>query len=147
MSDLAQIERIVFLQTVDLFSFCRAQEVLRIATISREMSFGEGETIYKMNQPASELYCVVRGAVALRTDSTEEEVVGPLHTFGVTEILSDRLRSATATAISETLVLTLDQEDFFDLLANNIDIVKALFRHLFQEHSSLQVAPEPHDIA
>lgn len=136
MSKLAQIERIVFLQTVDLFSYCRAQEVLRIASITREEHFDRGDTIYEINQPANELFCVVRGTVALRDDNGEGAVVGPLHTFGVTEILSGRLRSATATATAETLVLALDQEDFFDLLANNIDIVKALFRHLFQESAS-----------
>ena len=145
MADLAQIERIVFLQTVDLFSFCRAQEVLRIATISREERFGVGDIIYKINQPAGQLYCVVRGTVSLNGDGSKEEVVGPLHTFGVTEILSGRLRSATATATSETLVLALDQEDFFDLLANNIDIVKALFRHLFQESISLSGSTTSHE--
>jgi len=145
MADLAQIERIVFLQTVDLFSFCRAQEVLRIATISREERFGVGDIIYKINQPAGQLYCVVRGTVSLNGDGSKEEIVGPLHTFGVTEILSGRLRSATATATSETLVLALDQEDFFDLLANNIDIVKALFRHLFQENISLSGSTTSHE--
>ena len=136
MSELAQIERVVFLQTVDLFSFCRAQEVLRIASISREARFNAGDTIYSINQPASELYCVVRGSVSLGSDGGKQDVVGPLHSFGVAEILSDRLRSATATATADTLVLALDQEDFFDLLANNIDIVKSLFRHLFQEPTS-----------
>ena len=145
MSDLAQIERIVFLQTVDLFSFCRAQEVLRIASICREERFEAGDTIYKVNQPASALYCVVRGAVALGSDGAEQVVVGPLHTFGVAEILSDRLRSTTATATADTLVLALDQEDFFDLLANNIDIVKSLFRHLFQEITSLRGLTTRHE--
>ena len=28
---------------------------------------------------------------------------------------------------------TIDAEEFFDLLSNNIDIVKALFRHLLHE--------------
>jgi CRP-like cAMP-binding protein len=147
MSKLAKIERIVFLQSVDLFSFCRAQEVLRIASISSEQEFNAGDTIYKTNQPASELHCVVRGSVALKSDSAEDETIGPLHTFGVTEILSGRLRCATATAVSETLVLSLDQEDFFDLLANNIDIVKALFRHLFQEYSTPPGARASHDAA
>ncbi len=48
------------------------------------------------------------------------------------EILSGRLRTGSATAAAETLTLAIEADDFFDLLANNIEIVKALFRHLIQ---------------
>jgi len=75
---------------------------------------------------------VVRGEVAVRGDDDATRVVGPLTTFGVEEILSGRLRAATAVAVSDTLVLAIDSEDFFDLLANNVEIVRALFRHLIE---------------
>jgi CRP-like cAMP-binding protein len=54
---------------------------------------------------------------------------------GVEEILSGRLRRGTATASSDTLVLAIDAEDFFDLLSNNIEIVKSLFRIILQSRS------------
>jgi CRP-like cAMP-binding protein len=44
------------------------------------------------------------------------------------------LRTHTATAVDDTLVLALDAEDFFDLLANNIEIVRSLFRQLLSNH-------------
>ena len=75
----------------------------------------------------------MQGAVTLGDPSGGHQTVGPLRTFGFTEILSDRLRTQSATAKDDTLVLAIAAEDFFDLLANNIDIVKALFRHLTQE--------------
>ena len=53
-------------------------------------------------------------------------------TFGELEILSDRLRGSGALSIEETLVLALEAEDLFDLLSNNIGIVKALFRRLLR---------------
>ncbi len=58
----------------------------------------------------------------------------PLTTFGVKEILSGRLRTETATATSEALVLAIEAEDFFDLLSHNIEIVKALFRQLLRDN-------------
>ena len=74
----------------------------------------------------------MQGAVTL-SDPNRDQSVGPLRTFGFAEILSDRLRTHGATAQDDTLVLAIAAEDFFDLLANNIDIVKALFRHLTQQ--------------
>lgn len=131
-SELAGIERVVFLQTVDLFRFCKAEEVLRISALAREERFAEGETIYEQNEGSGALYCVVRGAVRLAGVDGGSERVEPLHTFGVVDILSGRLRTATATAESDTLVLAIDADDFFDLLAHNIEIVKALFRQLLE---------------
>jgi len=132
VAELAGIEAVMLLQSADLFAHCRAEETLRIAAIARERSFRAGETIYERNTPSQALYCVVRGEVAVRGDDDATRVVGPLTTFGVEEILSGRLRAATAVAVSDTLVLAIDSEDFFDLLANNVEIVRALFRHLIE---------------
>lgn len=132
MPDLAQIETVVFLQSVDLFSFCKAEEVLRIAAIAHERRFPEGERVFKEGDQADMLYCVVQGLVKLEgADGTSWEA-GPLATFGFKEILSGRLRTETATTAAETLVLAIEADDFFDLLSHNIEIVRALFRQLLR---------------
>ena len=67
--------------------------------------------------------------------------VGPCETFGVTEILSGRLRDGCATADSEAVTLAIEAEDFFDLLSNNVDIVKALFREVLAAGATNGDAP------
>ncbi len=133
MPDLAQIETVVFLQSVDLFSFCKAEEVLRISTIAHEQRFPEGRRIFSEGDPSDLLYCVVQGRVDLDGGDGSSWSAGPLATFGVKEILSGRLRTETATAAADTLVLAIEAEDFFDLLSHNIEIVRALFRQLLRE--------------
>lgn len=133
VEQLAHIESIVFLQSVDLFSFCKAEEVLRIAAIARERPVEAGEVIYRANDLADSIYCVVRGEVELAGGGREVHRVGPMGTLGVIEILSGRLRGETARASTDVLLLALAADDLFDLLANNIEIVKALFRYLIGE--------------
>jgi CRP/FNR family transcriptional regulator, cyclic AMP receptor protein len=133
MNDLAGIERVVLLQTTDLFRFCKAEEILRISALAHERRYGAGEEIYGRNEPADTLFCLVRGSVRLEPLEGEAREVGPLQTFGVVEILSGRMRSETATAASDALALAIDADDFFDLLSHNIEIVKALFRQLLGE--------------
>lgn len=135
MAELAHIETIVFLQSVDLFSFCKAEEILRIAAIARERRLGTGEKIYDAGDPADSLYCVVQGRVKLESPEREDRLIHPLGAFGVEEILSGRLRTRRAVTDDASLVLVIGAEDFFDLLAHNIDIVKSLFRHLFRDQS------------
>ena len=133
MAELTRIQIVVALQSCDLFSFCRAEEILRIAGIAQERMFAPGEVVYEKNAPAEMLHAIIHGRVRLEGDGGEPQAAGPLQTFGVREILCGRLRGDTAVAEEPTLALAIEAEDFFDLLANNIDIVKALFRHLLQE--------------
>lgn len=128
MSELANIEKVVFLESVVLFSYCTADELVRIAGIAKERRFAAGEVLYKANEPADTLYCVVKGEVGVDGSNDGPRTAGPTAPVGIEEILSGRLRRGTATAASDTLVLAIDAEDFFDLLSNNIEIVKSLFR-------------------
>ena len=133
MAELARIEAVVFLQSADLFAYCTAEQSLRIAMIAHERRFRAGDILYRRNDPADTLYCVVQGEVLLEDAAGQTRKVGPLTAFGVAELLSGHLRNSDATAALETLVLAINGEDFFDLLAGNIEIVKALFRQLLRE--------------
>ncbi|MDJ0838173.1 MAG: cyclic nucleotide-binding domain-containing protein [Acidobacteriota bacterium] len=144
MKKMARIEVILFLREVELFHFCTAEEILRIASIVRERRFEAGRTIYEVNESAEDLYCVVKGMVGLSGKDSDPEPVMPGQAFGYLEILSGRRRDLRAVAREDTLVLAIDEEDFFDLLSNNIEIVKSLFRHMahiFLDSEQRRIAP------
>lgn len=130
MSEPTRIETVMFLQRVKLFSACTAEQILRISGIGHHATFALGDTIYRANDPADRMYCVVSGAVRLRDGTESETVLSQPASFGVNEILSGRLREHNAVAARSLTVLAIDAEDLFDLLANNIEIAKALFRRL-----------------
>jgi len=66
-------------------------------------------------------------AVGLDAGDEKGAVIGPNARFGVFDILSGRPRLGDAVAVTDTRVLIIEAEDFFDLLSNNIEIVRALF--------------------
>jgi len=139
VTPLTRIQMVVYLQRVDLFSHCSAEQMMRIANIARQRRFAPGERIYSIGDPPEALYCVVDGEVGLRRPGEEDRAVGKGKTFGVREILSDRLRHADAWAETDTTAALIDAEDFFDLLSNNIEIVKALFRQLLRQPRAAEV--------
>lgn len=130
MKKMALIEKVVLLQGVDLFAACNAEQVLQLASIASEISFKAGGVIYQRNEPPDALYCIVEGKVDLTRDDGEpiRRTVG--ETFGVIDILRAQLRSRDATAVTEIRTLAIEADDFFDLLATNVDIVRAMFRQL-----------------
>jgi AAA family ATP:ADP antiporter len=128
MGPMAQIEMMVFLQGIDLFAHCNAEQVLRLAAIASEHSYVKGEVIFRRDEAADSLYCVVEGKVRLEADEGTGVLIGPSGRFGVLDILSGRTRIGDAVAASDSRLLIIEAEDFFDLLSNNIEIVRALFR-------------------
>jgi AAA family ATP:ADP antiporter len=140
MTPMAHIEMMVFLQGVDLFAHCNADQVLRLAAIASERTLAKGEEVFRLGDPPSALYCVVEGRVRLGGGNDGGAVVGPSGRFGVLDILSDRPRSGGAVAETEARLLVIEAEDFFDLLSNNIDIVKALFRTVVSNSSEVEDA-------
>ncbi len=135
MKPLAKIEKVLHLRSVDLFSHCSAEEIIRITAIAGERLFEPGDEIYKVNDLPDALYSIVAGAVALHSGNGESLAVRHHQTFGVREILSGQLRTMTAIASESTVALAIEADDFFDLLSNNIDIVKALFREVIASPS------------
>ncbi len=136
MSNLAQIERVLFLQDVELFSHCEAAQIMRIAAIADEREFAAGEAVFSINDPSDAIHCVVRGSVAV-SNADQAEGNAPAGTaFGVFDLLSGRLRTLNAVAETDTLTLAIDADDFFDLLSNNIGIVRALARFLAERVST-----------
>ena len=133
MAPLTRIQMVVYLQAVDLFAYCSAEQMVRIAGIAHQERFEAGQRIYSTNDPADALYCVVEGEVSIGGADGEPRIIGPRGTFGVEAILSDRLRSENARAVTDTAALAIEADDFFDLLSNNIEIVKALFRQLLRQ--------------
>jgi len=130
LTNLAQIERVLYFQDVPLFAHCSAAQVLRIAAIAEERRFATGEAVYAVNDPSDAIYCVVEGNVNLDNPSSSEAAVGAGGAFGVIDILSGGVRTANAVAETDTITLAIDADDFFDLLSHNVDIVKAIFRSL-----------------
>jgi len=128
MTPMAHIEMMVFLQGVDLFAHCNADQVLRLAAIASENTFAKGDEVFRKGDAPDALYCVVEGRVRLGGDHDGGTTVGACGRFGVLDILSGRPRSGSAVALTDSRLVTIEAEDFFDLLSNNIDIVKALFR-------------------
>ncbi len=136
MSELTSIEKVVFLESVVLFSYCTADQLVRIEAIAEVRRLESGEVVYRADEPTDALYCVVNGEVTIAESNGPRHTAGPTAPFGVKEILSGRLRQGTATATQESLLLEIGAEDFFDLLSNNIEIVRSLFRIVLDGRSA-----------
>lgn len=131
MKKLTTLEKIKYLQNVDLFAHCKMEQLLRIAAIAHEATFEKGAIIFQENGPGDYLYCIISGKVKLTKEgSTQELVLGEGEAIGVMAILDGQPWPVTATAETDITALRIAGEDFYDLLADNMEIARGIFSHL-----------------
>ncbi len=131
------IEKVIFLQDIDVFKDVRVEDLAHIAAITEEETFQPGTNLYEVNDSADSLYLVLDGKVRLHRNGQEISVSGPHEAFGTWALFDNQPRVATATALEETLVLKISREDFYDLLSDHVRIAEAMLRSLARSLRSL----------
>ncbi len=116
--------------------------------------FAPGEVIIKENDLGETSYVIERGRVEVTKQSDGESVhigyIGPGETFGEMSMIDDKPRSATVTALEETVAREIHRDTFFEKLQSDpeisISILKVLFERLRESHVKIlqlqQAAPE-----
>ncbi len=126
------IQTVTFLQQMEPFAFCTAEQILQLAEIAHDEVCAAGELVFERGEPALALYGVVEGEVEVHGRDEASVTVGRGATFGIRDILAGRLRTETAVATVQTQVLLIEAEDLFDLMSNNIEIVKGLIKRILE---------------
>jgi len=128
------IEKVIFLQNVDVFSHVPTEQLAYLAAIADETSFEAGATVYREDEAADAMYLVVQGRVRLHRGETTVMTAGPKEAFGTWALFDDEPRVTTATAEEATETLQIDRTDFLDVLADNVrvteGVLKAVVRRL-----------------
>ncbi|UCG61115.1 MAG: cyclic nucleotide-binding domain-containing protein [Candidatus Zixiibacteriota bacterium] len=127
---LTVIEKVMFLQNVEVFSEVPSEQLAFLAAIAEEVTYAKGNVIYQVNDPSDALYLVLDGSVKLHTDETEITLAGSREAFGAWALFDEEPRVVTATAVEDTRLLRIDREDFVDLLADHVQITQAILKSM-----------------
>ncbi|RMF67239.1 MAG: cyclic nucleotide-binding domain-containing protein [Calditrichaeota bacterium] len=124
------IEKVIFLQDIDVFKEVRVEDLAHLAAIAEEVSYLPGTHLYEVNDSPDALYLVINGKVRLHREGQEINVVGAGEALGTWALFDNQPRVATATALEPTDVLRIDRDDFYDLLSDHVRIAEAVLRSL-----------------
>ncbi len=122
------VEKVIFLQNVDVFASVPTEQLAYVAAIAEEVSFLQGDVVYQLGDATDSLYVVVDGKVRLHRDSEEIMAAGARDAFGTWALLDDEPRVATATVEEDARLLRVDRDDFMDLLADHSEITQGVFK-------------------
>ncbi len=124
------VERVLFLRHVPLFSQMSAAELSALARITEEAVFPAGSQILVEGELGETLYLVVDGEVLIHSGDKRLGVLKSEDHFGEMAILDGEPRSASATALTDCLLLTVNRRDFNDLLNQHVAVARAVITTL-----------------
>ncbi len=136
-NQLTSLQKAELIRGVGIFSHAVVEELFRLASIAREVQFAAGEIVARENDIIDALYVVIVGSVEMASaNDTFRQIVGPRETLGLHSVLTREPLEFTATALKETVALSIGAEDLYNLLSNDPEIMVSIFRH-FTEKSGL----------
>ena len=76
------------------------------------------------------VYFVYKGKVSIHDGEHQLAELSENEIFGELSLLDSDSRSASATTSSDCILLKIEQEDFYDVIATNTDILKGIMKTL-----------------
>ncbi len=101
-----------------------------MAAIAQEVSFEPTNLLCSENDAADSMFVLMEGQVALVRNGRESKRLGPGHVVGLLPVLAGDSHPESAQATQPTRALRIDQQDFYDVMAEDFDITRGILRVL-----------------
>ncbi len=138
--------RVAALERVDLFAPLDAQSRACLAGELREQRFGAGEDIIRQDAPGDSLFIIARGRVEVQVsvDGAHRGIatLGPGEFFGEMSLMTGAHRTATCTALTDTVCYVIDQPAFRCVLDTRPSLAEDISSILAERQIELDASRE-----
>ena len=137
MRTLSPIDKVLSLQSVDVFKHATTEMLAYLGSIAEELDASEGQVIFAEDDVSEAMYVVVSGRVRLDKAGREVMIVHAGQSFGTWALFDNQPRVMTATVIQDVQLLKIRSEAFYDLLSDHNEITPAIFRSVIERVNRL----------
>lgn len=144
---------------IPLFNGLSAEQLEKIASLTRVRSCAAREVVVTQGEPADALFAIVKGTLKVASSGPDgrDTVLGIMaegEVFGEVALLDGGLRSATCTAIAPCELLVIERAQFLELLelspgiaARLLQVLAARLRRLSQRSEDAAFLDVPSRLA
>ena len=115
---------------IDAFSAVPTRQLSHLARVAREGRFRPGEVLFHEGDSPGPLYLLLDGRVGLRQGADPAGTLESGRALGAWSLFDERPRALGAVALESTQALVIDRDDFYDVLAEQPEIVRSLMADL-----------------
>ncbi len=104
--------------------------IAEIVPIVREVNAVEQERIFTKGDSGSSMFIIYDGKIRIHDGDRTFAEMTKGDFFGELALLDPEPRSASATAMTDTLLLKLDEEDAYDLMEERVEVLRGILQIL-----------------
>jgi serine/threonine protein phosphatase PrpC len=119
--------RLEALQAISMFRYLPYPDLMRVASVAKEVPFTAGTTIFDEGAPGDSLFVILEGRVGVIKSDVEITDLGEGAHFGEMSLIERVPRSAGIVARSNVSALVIEREGFFSLLRDEVTAVKLVW--------------------
>ncbi len=122
-----------FLKGVELLNGLSAEDLLRVAKMCQLVRFRRAERIFTASQPGACLYVVMAGRVKIFGSSAQGRsktfaYLEPGDIFGEMSLIDEEARSASASALEDSVLIMLKSDEYRKLMLSRPTIALAVLK-------------------
>jgi len=129
------------LQRIPMLACLSAADQKLLAFTSQLLTYENGEVIFHINEPATDVFLVVEGTVEQRVITASEDVhagtIGAFQLFGEMAVIRHVPRLVTVRAKGPAKVLRLEGEMFLQMVVSTPKAAMAVMKEMAQKITTL----------
>ncbi len=126
----ATVEKILFLKSASVFERVSGEDLAALARVADVETYAPGQAVFREGEMGDALFVIVRGKIRIESGGQRLAELGPGEAFGEMAVLDEVPRSGTAVAADETEVLRIGNEEFYEILHEQVEIAEGVIRML-----------------
>ncbi len=127
---LLAVEKVMALKTTRIFSETVEDILVDIASILKEVPVQAGEKIVQKDDIGTCMFIIYEGSVRVHDGEHTLAELKNRDFFGELSLLDTEPRSASVTALEDTLLLRLDQHAFYEIMADRMEVTREIMKIL-----------------
>src|ERR687894_1111274 len=129
---LSTIEKVIILKTVGVFARLDDPLLAEVAELLEEEEVAAGQTIFTEGDLGTSMYIIVDGEVRVHSGAHALDHLREREVFGEMALLDPEPRLASVTAVVDSRLLRLEQQPFYELLEDRIEVARGIIQMLSQ---------------
>jgi len=136
------IERVIFLQGIELFKDIPSEQLAHLAGITNSFVAEKEETLFEEGARSRSLYLLINGKVQLTRKGVLRKEVTKAEAIGVWGFFDGEDRLMAAICKEESHFLKIDRMDFYDLLEERVHLSEELLKYFVKRIRKLVEASD-----
>jgi len=124
------LERVLLLKQTAMFENTDENYLLEIAEVMMEKEYSKGSMIFQEGDEGNSMYIIVSGEVQVAVAGHVLATLKEKEFFGDLSLLDPAPRSASASTTKECVVLELQDQAIYELMADHIDVTRGIIKVL-----------------